>query len=423
MYILTDLPHDILREIVKYLYYEYKMDILSLDNLSATCRLLRSVIDLNGSNSPVTRRDRVRRKHIARVNNDKQIEQLLNSAGRCVFEYLYTDAAHIATCKLILKYRNHQQEWDMITRGPLITIEILLDLIAQSVVPRTTMFSLSRNSAVTVEDLSKYGLLINPINCGNLTAAQYKKYIGDIPSHMIRKLIITEGEIDVQCGYSYYELVGNKHLSVKFLREYRDLHNWSKYSITEIRRFSRDPEYGEAYARELVDLHRAHNDAYGNERIIWSYACKYININFIINNAHIDWNWRIVSNRPDITFELVRNNPQCAWDVCGISPISRHDISNSKHTEIYNLYMRDELCTKTIIDNLDIEWVWHRLARSPKVDARYLMQHARHYPSPNFMFYMSSRNDIDLPILLEYPAWWNPRRLKLLKNYGYDNTV
>lgn len=396
---LINLPREMLREIIKHLYYEYKFDISSLGNLSATCRLLNAIMDLNGSNSPVTLRDRARRKHIARVNADKQITQLFDNIHWCIDTCLYTNNnIRVATRELIIKYQNPYRPWALVTFGPLITIEILLDLIHQGVVSHTTKFILSSKSVITVNELFMHGLLLDQ--------DEYKKYFAPL-------------EILTGVEYDYADLLNEQHLSVKFLREYRDRRNLPKYTPDEIRRFCADPEYGDAYARELVGLYNAH--LLTNHT--WTLACAHININFIINNTHINWNWHRISCRSDITIKLVRDNPQCPWDAFHLSPIYLYDPTNNKHVEMYKLYIQDELCTQTIIDNPNIEWRWEHLAGTLKVDARLLMQQdVSHFQARSFMLAMSYRNDIELSIVLENPnARWEFSELKFLKKYRCEH--
>ena len=62
MYKITDLSYDMIREIIKWLYYENKFDISAVGRLAMTCRYFNLQIDLNGPQSPITTRDRARRK-------------------------------------------------------------------------------------------------------------------------------------------------------------------------------------------------------------------------------------------------------------------------------------------------------------------------------------------------------------------------
>lgn len=39
-----------------------------------------------------------------------------------------------------------------------------------------------------------------------------------------------------------------------------------------------------------------------------------VTINFISNNLHLPWDWKVLSAHPNITMEIINNHPDYPWD-------------------------------------------------------------------------------------------------------------
>lgn len=97
-----------------------------------------------------------------------------------------------------------------------------------------------------------------------------------------------------------------------------------------------------------------------NPNIIWHWGClschKNITWEIIKNNPDKDWNWSNISINPNITWEIIDNNPDKAWDYY---QIFNNKMNKGKTRWIDNLRLK-------IIKALQIQRHWGNCSKNPE---------------------------------------------------------
>jgi len=376
--------NEILLEITSYLYYEYKFDITALSALSLCCCELRRIIDLNGKRSPVTSADRARRQTIYKRRGDDTIQRLM-TLNRPNDAFLIT----IATYNDIVQARQiNSLDMVCITSNPLITIEILDDLIAKGIVDKNMYFRISYKSVITYQQLESRGLQLQ------VTSIIPAKIISD---YKLGKSLKLNPLLDVNGVYT--TLLEDDSAPLAFLCAFRDQNNLPECCYLELNAFLSRLSLPDSYRDGFVAKYHNH--------YIFSMFAMIVDLEYILKNPSLNWPWNLLREIRHIDMLTIRNNPQCAWvlDNDYIAPVS-NALINAK-------YQRGELTTADIIDNPNINWNWKKLAFEPYIDIDVILPHL-----DNVFTQFYRRDDITIEHVLKYHTnSWNFRSLSFLQKY------
>lgn len=116
---------------------------------------------------------------------------------------------------------------------------------------------------------------------------------------------------------------------------------------------------------------------------------RYVSLEYISNNPHIEWNYRDVSYNPELTLDYVFEHPEKNWD-------------SSKITDI--------VCTKEkweyVTDNIDWKWSWRDLSYNIPLDI------VRENPGKDWHWgALSGRYSLTEDFIIRFPEKnWNTER-------------
>lgn len=392
---LLTVPIDVLREIVGYLYYEHKFDISAIGALASTCKYMNYVMRLNSAHSPVTERDMARRKYINQLRRDPVIIDLFQMYGTGIYVHNHEFLLTALPYDTLIKVTSYPNGRHVITKNPLITIEILLDLIDRGLVRRDVKFHLSAKSIITARELASHGL-----ECEThivATIMQHYRRTGQIESFAPKSLLLECGsEYNAYILETYHHLVCDRDVPIDVLHKYRDKYNVTIFDHLESARWSADSEYFRKYVHE--SLNKFAND------IIVCYECD---IDFIVNNPQYPWNWEAINRRVDITTELIRKYPHIKWEYSLFDPISDYHRGSSVESQeqrincartLHEMCINGTITMDIILADPDVVWDPLTLLKISNIPIGCILEH--YYDKMKHIQYMhysiSCREDITI---------------------------
>jgi hypothetical protein len=136
----------------------------------------------------------------------------------------------------------------------------------------------------------------------------------------------------------------NKNLTddekiLKFMNIYKDKINWNHMTYNKCIKLDmimNNPELPWDWEAVSCRIGNLYNDLYNDlyrktykdsqnkfvnfittykDKLNWTFLSKNINIDIVINNPELPWNWQIVSGNEYLNIDMVLNNPELPWDL------------------------------------------------------------------------------------------------------------
>ena len=426
---LLQLPNDILREIIGYLYHEHKFNISALGALANTCQYMNHAISLNGDRSPVTKRDIARRKYINQLRTDPTMLSIATLVNQPLSNLNIKFLLTIIPYDIILILKTTPDNYCHVTENPMITIEILLDLIDRKPELRGIDFRLRANSIITAQELESRGL-----KCATrivATLMQHYRKTGLVDHTDYNNRI----ECDIRTDYIYipnasrvcFELGRDKNVPIEVLHKYRDKYDVKSINVNESARWLESPEYCSKYVHEYLTAQLRANDYV---------LCCVCDINFIINNPQYSWNWSQISDRADVTFELLRKYPHLPWVYNKFNPVYDNYSDLTEHYEsaspraqklqsLFEMTLNGTLTMDDIIaTETDIKWDYMILIKVPELPIASLLEHYNDKITnrATTFYILSLRKDVTIEHVKKFTSfWWNLSEFDCLKKYSCVN--
>jgi hypothetical protein len=183
---------------------------------------------------------------------------------------------------------------------------------------------------------------------GNIVKPLSKKYIENLPSRMYRLYCLPYCTVKIN----------NVDLNFNTLIDYNfDLfHLLPKKEIYTIDNYMKYPDK----LRKIL-------------------ASRYIPINDIFNHLDLKWNWKVISGREDLSYDIIKQNPHCPWNWEYVF----FDENKVKIEYILN-HTKEKLCWHTISSYIDfndymkypdLPWNYDALSGSKSLNFKYVIEH------------------------------------------------
>jgi len=206
--------------------------------------------------------------------------------------------------------------WPKLSSNPNITMGMFLKIL-QIYTAQVTKFEekndkikfvLGKNTMITVDDIAGAGLLIDYArSLPAITLPQWQRYgktAGIIFDELQLKGNITDADVikNSQLGWKYDLLILNQNISPQLCWKMRRIDR-GRFDCSEIRRFCQDP-----FTKQLcqdVYVHMYKECGTMPQRVVDA-ASELFDVDIIIMNIPLQWNWNIINAREDIpvTYKL-----------------------------------------------------------------------------------------------------------------------